>query len=58
MMHVKVTHQIKVRVSVPGRLAEPPPKPDLIAEYISHAGENERFSVTGSPGAARSRGQA
>lgn len=63
MKHVKVTHQIKVHVSVPDCLAEPPspthPKPDLIAEYISHAGENERFTVTGrAPGAARSRGQA
>lgn len=48
MKHVKVTHQIKVRVSVPDCLAEAP-KPDLIAEYISHAGENERFTVTGRP---------
>lgn len=27
----------------------PPPQSDLIAEYISHPGENERFTVTGRP---------
>lgn len=26
-----------------------PPQSDLIAEYISHPGENERFTVTGRP---------
>lgn len=53
MKRVKVTHQIKVRVCVPGCLGErhrpPTPKGDLIAEYISHPGENERFTVTGRP---------